>query len=487
MIRAKLLAGINDLETYTARAFPAFQWWENARVLARRLEQVASGEIKRLIVFMPPRHGKSEMVSRMLPGYFLSKNPDKWVGLASYGAELAEELSEQARDNMLFAGFHVNPKTKAKNFWRTTGRGGMWAVGVAGATIGRGTHLAIIDDPIKNQEEANSETDRKKKKEWFESTLSSRLEKDAAIVIMQQRWHTDDLAGSILTKEQENYDAGLRTQGWHIIDFSAIYGEWDGDGWVEPPPRRDIPPTCTLEPDWRKPGDALCEGRVPLEELLDKRDNMSLYYWSAMYQQRPVPREGALFKEEWFDVIPVAPSQGKTIRFWDRAASTRGDWTVGTKIRKSPEGFYYILDVVRGRWRSGERDKIIANTAIEDGIEVKQFGEQEPGAAGKDSAKQFEAMMADIGRSGKCAPASGDKEVRADPMASAAETGKVKLVEHPHGKKWTQVWLDEVCVFPFGAHDDQVDSASGAFNKLSRKGWIYGVFGGFTSPNQWDV
>ena len=478
------LAGIDDLRSYVAKSKPDFQWYRNCVVLERRLEEVVAGTLKRLIVFMPPRFGKSELVSRQLPGYYLGKYPDRWVGLSSYGAELAETLSDEARQNMIAAGYAVNLRVASKRHWKTVGQGGCWAAGVGGPILGKGAHLAIIDDPIKNEAEAKSETERRTKKDWYKSTLSSRLEPGAALVVMQQRWHADDLAGAILLMEKENLENGEPTEDWHIIDFAALYGHWNGEEWEESRPRKDIPENCTLEPDWRQPGEALCPERFSQKELLKKRAQTSGYYWSAMYQQRPVPQEGVLFKEDWFDIVATKPDRGSRVRFWDRAASVgRGDWTVGTLMCKAPDGNYYVEDVVRGRWTTGTRDRMIRDTAVNDGLGVRQHGEQEPGAAGKDSALQFVKMLTDEGLYARCEPASGDKEVRADPAAGAAELGRVKLVKG----HWNELWLEEICSFPFGQHDDQVDTLSGAYNKLVKKHSVAQPIESVTEPSGWTV
>jgi len=254
--------------------------------------------------------------------------------------------------------------------------------------------------------------------------------------------------------ERENAEAGEPTENWHILEFDAVRQE-------EPP---DIPETCTLEPDWRKPGEALCPERYDLTALGKIKAAIGDYHWNAKYQQRPVPREGALFKEEWFAVVHSVPVKAKRVRFWDTASGDgkRNDWTVGTLMAKY-DGMYVVEDVVRFRKEAGERDKLIRATAEKDGLQVMQVGEQEPGASGKDQATAFKRNL--DGFPVRVRSSSGDKVIRADPLASAAQVGNVKVKAGP----WNKAWLGEICVFPFGVYDDQPDSASGAYSELSKR------------------
>ena len=293
------------------------------------------------------------------------------------------------------------------------------------------------------------------------------MEPGAAIVLIQTRWHEDDLAGYLLAKEYEE------AQGWHIVDFPA---ERFAD--LEP----FYPPSCTVEPDWREDGEVLCPERFTAADLKRTAATVTEYYWWALFQQRPRPRSGNLFKRHWFEIVPAAPEEGPTIRYWDRAATSKdGDWTVGVKMRRTKDRTCYLLDVVRGQWGPSERDKIIIQTAALDGSGVRIRGEQEPGASGKDSALAFTRMLA--GYDARCAPVSGDKRLRADPMAAAAGAGMVKLVR----ETWNKVWLDEVCAFDKGTHDDQVDASSGAFNDLSRSQVPHVSPGGVEQSNYWAV
>jgi predicted phage terminase large subunit-like protein len=170
----------------------------------------------------------------------------------------------------------------------------------------------------------------------------------------------------------------------------------------------------------------------------------------------------ALFKRHWFEIVGAAPDKAERIRSWDRAATQDGgDWTAGVRWAREG-GTYYIEDVVRQQLAPGGRDRLIRQTAELDGRDVVIWGEQEPGAAGKSDALAFVQLLA--GFYARTEPSSGDKVTRAGPMAAQAEVGNVKLVKGP----WNRAFLDELCGFPLGKHDDQVDAASLGFNKIAR-------------------
>lgn len=430
---------------FLTRYAPHIIQYDHIKQLIAVLQRVADGDLKRLMVFMPPRHGKSEIVSRWFPAYLLYRFPQKWVAIASYAANLAYTLSRNARDNYLQAGGALKDGAAGVEHWETGQGGGLWAAGVGGPATGKGGHTLILDDPLKNAEEAASETIRAKHKDWWASTWYTRQEPDAALVVVQTRWNEDDLSGWLLSEEQ-----GDEPERWHIVSMAAI----KEDGEIE------VPATCTLEPDERKPGEALCQERYPLTKLNVIKARIGAYYWGALYQQRPAPREGNMFKRAWFGIVDAIPAEAIQVRFWDKAASDgKGDYTVGVKMACA-NGIYYIVDVIRGQWSSGERDKVIRQTAILDGRDVTQYAEEEPGSSGKDAGLAFVNLL--VGFSAKAIRSTGDKVTRADPLASQAEVGNVKLVKGV----WNRAFLEEITSFPTGAHDDQVDGASGAFNQV---------------------
>jgi predicted phage terminase large subunit-like protein len=227
----------------------------------------------------------------------------------------------------------------------------------------------------------------------------------------------------------------------------------------ENPPK--IPPTCTLEPDTREPGTALCPERRPLHKLLRIAKTIGSYFFAALFQQRPAPAEGGMFKT--FPIVNAVPSNCTWVRYWDKAGTQggKGARSAGVKMARTPSGEYIITHIVKGRWSAGEREKIIRETTEIDGIEVYQWVEQEPGSGGKESAentvKNLEGFVCKIER------VTGDKETRAQPMSAQTEIGNVKLLKGD----WNQEFVDEARVFPNGRYKDQIDAAGGAFNKLA--------------------
>ena len=400
---------------------------------------------------MPPRHGKSELVSRLFAAYYCYRHPDKWVGVNSYAASLAYTFSRSVRDYYKRAGKTLKSDAAAVRQWETGGGGGLWAAGVGGDITGKGYHLGIIDDPLKNAEQAASKKIREKQKDWFRSTLYTREEPGAALIIIQTRWHQDDLSGWLLSEES------IEPEQWHIVNFQALKGE----------NQIDIPSTCTLEYDPRQINEALCPERYDTLALHRIRKRLSSYFWSALYQQSPIPKDGNLFKRDWFEIVPsttlISNRNVLRVRYWDLASTQDGgDWTVGLRMAFMDDAFY-IEDIVRGQWSSGKRNQIIRKTAERDGLGVTQWVEREPGSSGIDAARAFVSLLA--GYTAKYEHVTGSKESRADPVSSQAEIGKIKLIK----AHWNSIFLDEICGFPYADNDDQVDTTSGAFRKLLRQ------------------
>lgn len=401
------------------------------------------------MIFLPPRHSKSELVSRLFSAYYLLRNPSHFVGINSYAADLAFTLSNAARQNFITCGGQLRGDTTAKKHWETTDGGGMWAAGVGGPITGKGAHLAIIDDPLKNAEEANSEVIRAKHKEWYASTFYTRLEPGAAVIVIQTRWHEDDLSGWLLSEEASETES---PEHWHIVCLPAI---------AEPLPT--FPPTCEVEPDDREEGEALCRERYD-ETALRRIRSKGERNFEALYQQRPTAREGYFFNVSKLEIVDAAPATGTRARGWDKAATPGdGDYTAGVRISRV-DGVFYIEDSYRGQWDTASRDRLIRQTAETDGRSVSHVGEQEPGSGGKESAENFIRLLA--GFSVKVERSTANKQERADPFSSQVNAGNVKLVKGD----WNKTFIEEMRTFPYGRHDDQIDAASLAFNAVSYKG-----------------
>lgn len=432
---------------FAKRVSRGFQFYRHCCELSAVLDRVAASEIRRLMIFMPPRHGKSLLVSRLFAAYYLIRHPERWVGLTSYAAALAFTLSHSVGEHYLAAGGKAPGARLGAEHWETTAGGGLWAAGVGGPITGRGFHLGIIDDPVKNAEEAASEVTRQRHKDWYRSTFYTREEPGGAIIIIQTRWHPDDLAGWLLAEED-----GEQPERWHVLSFPAIRGEQ----------ALPLPASCVPIRDDRLPGEALCPERYPLAKLEAIRARIGSYYWSALYQQEPRPPEGNMFQRAWLPLVDAAPVEAVRVRYWDKAGTEgAGDFTAGVLMARTAEGIFYVENVVRGQWSAGNREKVIRQTAELDGHAVGVWLEQEGGSGGKDSAEATVRNL--VGYNARFAPVTGDKQVRAQPFAAQAEAGNVRLVRAP----WNAAYIEELISFPYGRNDDQVDASSGAFNKLS--------------------
>jgi predicted phage terminase large subunit-like protein len=417
-------------------------------MLSDKLTQVAAGKLKRLMVFMPPRHGKSEMISKYFPAWYLGHHPDHRVILSSYEADFAASWGWKARNileeygSKIF-GVTVNPESSARNRWDVAGHeGGMNTAGAGGPITGKGAHLFIIDDPIKNSEEAHSEIKREKLWEWYQSTAYTRLEPDGAIIIIHTRWHQDDLGGRLLDAMERGGDQ------WGILNFPARAEENDLLG--------------------RKVGEPLWKERYSLNALSGIEEAVGQYYWHAMYQQSPYTKTGGMFERTWFEIVDEAPRHSTQVRFWDLAATeakkgSDPDWTVGVLMAHQGSS-YYVKDVVRVRKKPGDVEMLIQQTAQLDGMATRIYMEQEPGSSGKGMIHTYAKLLAGYAFYG--IPSSGSKTVRAQPLSAAASRGDVKVVN----AVWLNAFLSELELFPNGAHDDQVDATSGAYNILTGGG-----------------
>ena len=298
--------GQQTFRDFIVAAYPGYAFHTWAERLIALLQRVADGELNRLIVCCPPRLGKSLLVSKLFPAYWVSRYPTRFCAIASYSAELAYAHSREARHYYRAVGHPLSKDSTAVGNWLTPERGGCIAAGVRGPFTGKGYALGIIDDPYKGPEDANSAGQRQKLIEWFQSVWLTRAEPapegpsrggfaGAAQVVVLTRWHQDDLIGWLL--EQESGDA---PQHWQVLNLPAI---------AEPLQQQiTFPATCTIEPDWRQPGEPLCPQRFPLVELEQIRIRAGSYWWNALYQQRPSPAEGLLFQRAWIRTIAGTPS-----------------------------------------------------------------------------------------------------------------------------------------------------------------------------------
>ncbi|NUQ86372.1 MAG: phage terminase large subunit [Anaerolineales bacterium] len=465
---------------------PRYETPPHIQLLAAKLQQVAlyiaSGGkrgIPRLMIFMPPQHGKSQIASRNFPAWLLGILPDSHIILTSYGDSLATRHSRFIRDQITAPEYQAIFGTKSNKMMpvelssdsRSTEnwdlarpyRGGVKAAGVGGGITGLPAHLFIIDDPLKNREEAESESRRDLVDDWFKSAARTRLRPNAAVVIFHTRWHPDDLAGRLMRRMISD---PLASQ-WEIVCMPGLaLDSYPATVEEQRKRMRDGVYLPMADPLGRKPGEALCPGWYNTDFLLSTRADLGVYDFEALYQQSPFAKDGQKYKREWFKTIAKLP-EGVTIlyiiRYWDKANSTKGDFTVGVLMAYGSDGYFYILDVARGQWSSYERDQKMRKVTEED---AKAYGkvyvwhQQDPGSAGKDSAEATNRVL--MGFPAKFEPLTGDKETRSEPLESAFQGGMIYLMQ----AAWNEVFIDEYAAFPRGKYDDQVDAGSSAYNKL---------------------
>jgi predicted phage terminase large subunit-like protein len=457
----RIVAARNSILGFTQYTMPEYDTNWHHRTLCERLDALVRGDITRLMVFMPPRHGKSELVSRRFPAYILGHDPNAHIIACSYGADLASRMNRDVQRIIDAPEYgQVFPKTRLYGSNVRTIARGSWlrnsdifevveyqgvyrSAGVGGGITGMGFTYGIIDDPIKNREEADSETIREKIWEWFTSTFYTRQHRDARILITLTRWHEDDLGGRLLELAANDPKADQ----WSVLRLPAVADE-------------DQP----TDDDPRTMGDPLWPDRFGLD-MLGKIQATDHRQWEALYQQRPRALAGDYFKRAWFEIVPAIPVNCTFVRYWDLASgeSENNDRTIGVLMARDPGGYFYIVDVVRGRWNAKDRNSTILQTAALDHQKhghVETHIEQAPGLSKEptdDLVRQLAGYAVYADRVTK------DKESRAQPLQAQCQAGNVKIVY----ADWNRPWLDVMCDFPTGKHDDDVDATSGAFNKLA--------------------
>ena len=381
---------------------------------------------------MPPRHGKTELASVRFAPWLLSRRPQASIIAATYAQDFADELGRKARAVMqspvhrwLAPQACLAQDNRAVSRWMTVAGGSYYAVGVGGPLTGRGANVLLIDDPHKNRAEAESKTARDTVWDWFRSTAYTRLEQGGSVVIIMTRWHQDDLVGRCL-------DTG---EQWDVLSLPAI---------------------AEQDETHRRAGEALWPDKYDVAALDQIRRTVGEREWAALYQQRPAPLEGALFRPDQLQVIDAEPAGVDWVRAWDFGATRDGDPTVGAKLGLR-DGRPIIADIVRLQGAPEVVERTLLATASRDGTGVKIDLPQDPGQAGKSQVQHFTRMLG--GYTVRSSPETGDKVLRAEPLAAQVNVGNVSLVRGA----WNQALIDEMRVFPNGSHDDQVDALSRAY------------------------
>jgi len=447
-----------DLACYAIAQWPQFERAPHHELIISKLEALERGEIMRLMILLPPRHGKSVMSSSISPAWYLGKHPDRDVIFATYGQEFSDDFGRRVRNfvadpihQAIFPNCRLSEDSTAANRFHTTAGGSYLAVGRGGSITGRGAHLLIIDDPLKDREEANSQTIRNALKEWYASVAYTRLTPDGAIVLIQTRWHEDDLAGWLLREHA--------SENWDVLSLPAI---------------------AEQDEDFRKEGEALWPSRFSLERLKQIRDVIGGAAWASLYQQRPAAVEGAIFKRSWWRHYDQCPQFSQIVQSWDTAFKTGDDncYSVGTTWSIADNG-YYLLSVWRGRVEFPELKRVL----------IAQAEHWKPNAILVEDRASGQSLL-QVLKSETALPivpvkVDSDKITRAQAVTAVVEAGKVYL---PDVAPWLVDYLDEMASFPTGLYDDCVDSTTQALNYFRERLCMRDLFimPGCTASGEWD-
>jgi len=435
--------------------------------ICRRLEKfsqdVTNGLSPRLMLLMPPRHGKSEIASRMFPAWHIGRNPDHEIIACSYNVGLAmsfsrkvkEVLEDPAYQNVFEA--RLNPNFQGAEEWGiNNARGGYVAAGVGGGITGKGAHVLTIDDPLKNAEEADSADIREKLKDWYDSTAYTRLAPGGGVLIVQTWWHDDDLAGRLQTAMASDEEADQ----FVVVKYPAIaeddeYLDLDTDliALGTPPTNGKL---------LRLKGEALHPERYDIQKLNRIKRTIQPRFWSALYQQNPVPDDGDFFLKEHFKRGPIpAVKDANVFIAWDFAISEKkqNDYTVGTVGLQDWDDVLHVAEVVR--FKSADAFYIVE--AILNQVARWYSPGLLLGFEDGQIWRAIEALLKKRMRERRMYPSItvlkpiSDKLARARPLQGRMQQGMVSFNSEA---AWFESMQTEMLRFPAAAHDDQVDSAA---------------------------
>lgn len=409
------------------------------KLIAQHLEKVERGELKRLIINMPPRHGKSMLTSEMFPAWFMGRNPHKNIMFSTYNQSFANDFGRKVRNklqedlfNAIFPYTQVAGDSSANNRFHTSKGGAYFAIGRDASLTGRGAHLLIIDDPIKNQEEADSSLIRQNLKDWFSTAAYTRLEPNGAIIIIQTRWHTDDLTGWVLDQENK--------EDWTVLSLPAVDEN-----------------NLALWPD-----------RFSLEAFDDIRATIPTRHWSSLYMQKPIMDADAPFKGEWIqyyqtldpttlnNYIIVDPANSKT---------NSGDYTAIIVLGQGADGNIYLVDAYRDKLSLTEREDILFELHAKYDPKMtyyEKYGMQLDCEFMR-RAMEFRNYRFPIQELGGNSLTKEDRIKRIVPLFEARKIWFPKSIRRKNWQGRTECVIDkfiheEYLQFPVAKHDDMLDA-----------------------------
>ncbi len=430
----------SSLLEFMTRTHPAYRPATLHRYVATRLEGFLHAcereEAPRLLLTLPPRHGKSALASVGLPAFALGRNPDWPIIHASYTAALSNDFSRQVRNLLREEAFqHCYPgilpasDSSSVHRWGVEGRRGVFvSVGVGGPLTGRGAKVLIIDDPLKGHEEADSELFRARQREWFASTAYTRLEKGAGVLLIMTRWHLADLGGYVTEGGGTDEPPA---EAWERIDLPAIALEGDPLG--------------------RAPGEPLWPERFSLAALERSKRQLPPRWWLALYQQQPVAAEGNFLEVGRIGQAEARRADLRVSQGWDLAISTKttADWSCCVTVGVDGDQNLYLLDVARGRWNFNQllaQMGDLADVWKPTSIAIETSGYQS--AAFQEACRRYFLPFREV-------QPDKDKQTRAQLLANRIAAGKVFADKTA---PWWRAFEAEALAFPTGQHDDQVDA-----------------------------
>jgi predicted phage terminase large subunit-like protein len=439
--------------TFVKLMWPSFIAGRHHEKMADAFERVARGELKRLIINMPPRHTKSEFASYLFPAWFLGQYPHKKVIQTAHTAELAVGFGRKVRNlidgedfQKVFSGISLSSDSKAAGRWNTNKGGDYFAIGIGGAVTGKGADVLVIDDPHSEQEAQMGEYNPEvydKVYEWYTSGPRQRLQPGGAIIIVMTRWSKRDLTGQIIKKSAERHGS----DEWEIIEFPAI-----------------MPSGTPLWPEFWS-----------IDELEAIKAEISVGKWNAQYMQDPTSEEGALIKRDWWREWPKEdpPEVDAIIQSWDTAflKTQRSDYSACTTW-----GIFQ---------HENEEGVVVPNLILLDGFKDKmefpelkrvahqKYWEYEPDQLVVEKKASGAPLIAELRMMGipvtEFTPVRGnDKIARANAVTDLFASG---IVWHPP-TRWAEEVIEECASFPAGEHDDYVDSVTQALIRFRQGGWL---------------
>lgn len=414
---------------FTSYTFPRYRPAAVHHKIAAQLERVENGEVDRLMLLVPPRHGKSELASRRFPARYLGKFPHRQIISASASSPLAEDFGRDVRNIVASVEYRhlydtrLSGDSQAKGKWNTEQGGAYFSVGIGGDVMGRGAHLFMIDDPFGSMAEARSETVRRNVFSWFSGTAYNRLQKGGAIVLINHRQHEQDLTGMLLEQQAAGGDK------WEVVELKAIADD----------------------------GTALWPEEYPIEALERIRRNTQAIDFSALYMQNPVPETGTYFLSDWIRAYIEAPprEQMQIYMAGDFAVTSGGgDWSVIVVVGVDPEDRIFILDM----WRAQASSDVWVTALCDLILQWKPIGFAEESGQirsgiGPFLIKEMERRQAYVARA--AFPSRADKAIRAQSIRGRMA---IRGIYVPPSAPWYSDFRSELLAFPAGRNDDIVDA-----------------------------